>query len=75
MKYYQVTLNNDTKELFNKYKRYTIINDELYTQKELEKIKQNNYWNFETKDFKEIQWNKQKTVFVFGKRVKIEGSV
>ena len=75
MLYYQVVLNNfyDTKSLFNQYQRETLINGELYTPKEYEKIKQKHYWNFEEKDFNKIQWNKQNTVFVFGKRVKKGG--
>ena len=75
MIYYQVVLNNfyDTKSLFNTYQRETLINGELYTPKEYEKIKQKDYWNFEEKDFNRIQWNKQNTVFVFGKRIKKGG--
>ncbi len=75
MIYYQVTLKHyDTKNLFNTYQRETLINGELYTPKEYEKLKQKAYWNFEEKDFTPIQWNKQKTAFAFGKRVKLEGS-
>lgn len=75
MIYYQVVLNNfyDTKSLFNTYQRETLINGELYTPKEYERIKQKDYWNFEEKDFNRIQWNKQNTVFVFGKRIKKGG--
>lgn len=75
MIYYQVVLNNfyDTKSLFNTYQRETLINGELYTPKEYEKIKQKDYWNFEEKDFTKIQCNKNNTVFVFGKRIKKGG--
>ena len=75
MIYYQVALNNlyDTKNLFNTYQREILINGELYTQREYERLKEKHYWNFEEKDFNKIQWNKQNTVFVFGKRVKKGG--
>lgn len=74
MIYYQVVLNDyDTKSLFNQYRRETIINEELYTPQEYERLKEKHYWNFEEKDFNKIQWNKQNTIFVFGKRVKKGG--
>lgn len=75
MIYYQVALNNlyDTKSLFNTYQREILINGELYTQREYERLKEKDYWNFEEKDFTKIQHNKNNTVFVFGKRVKKGG--
>jgi hypothetical protein len=74
MIYYQVTLKHyDTKNLFNTYQREIIINEELYTPREYERLKEKHYWNFEEKDFNKIQWNKHNTVFVFGKRVKKGG--
>ena len=66
MIYYQVALkHNDTKNLFNTYQREMLINGELYTPREYERLKE--------KDFTKIQCNKSNTVFVFGKRVKKGG--
>lgn len=74
MIYYQVALkHNDTKNLFNTYQREMLINGELYTPREYERLKEKDYYNFEEKDFTKIQWNKHNTVFVFGKRVKKGG--
>ena len=70
MIYYQVTLKdgNTTKALFNTRKHLTIVNDELFTTTELDKIKQQNYHNYSSNDFERIEWNKQKTFFIFGIR-------
>lgn len=70
MVYYQVTLKdgNTTKALFNTHKHLTIVNGELFTTTELNKIKQQNYCNYSSNDFEKIEWNKQKTYFMFGIR-------
>lgn len=70
MIYYQVTLKdgNTTKALFSKYKRMILVDKELFTTRELNQIKQQNYCNYTDDDFTKIEWNKQKTFFMFGVR-------
>lgn len=74
MIYYQVNLKGffDTKELRTACDKHLLIDGELYTAKELDKIKF--YPNFDTNDFQKIVWNKNKTIWFFGKRIKIERS-
>lgn len=73
MLYYQVAFDSDiTKELYNCTKRTLLIGGELYTAKELERIKSQNYHNYNANDFKQIECNKNKTAFVFGKRIELK---
>lgn len=73
MVYYKVNIgNNITKEIYNKFKRMILINGELYTTKELQNIKNQNYYNYNDKDFIKIECNKNKTAFLFGKRIELK---
>ena len=74
MIYYQVKLKGfvDTKELYTVCDRHLLIDGELYTAKELDNIRF--YPNFDINDFQKIIWNKNKTIWFFGKRIKIERS-
>lgn len=73
MVYYKVNINNNiTKEIYNKFKRMILINRELYTTKELQNIKNQNYYNYNDKDFIKIECNKNKTAFLFGKRIELK---
>lgn len=73
MVYYKVNIgNNTTKEIYNKFKRMILINGELYTTKELQNIKNQNYYNYNDKDFIKIECSKNKTAFLFGKRIELK---
>ena len=73
MVYYKVNINNNiTKEIYNKFKRMILINGELYTTKELQNIKNQNYYNYNDKDFIKIKCSKNKTAFLFGKRIELK---
>ena len=73
MVYYKVSFdNNITKELRNATKRELLIGGELLTLKELQRIQAQNYYNYNNNDFQKIEYSKQKTAFIFGKRIEIK---
>ncbi len=73
MIYYKVSFgNNITKELRNATKRELLIGGELLTLKELQRIQAQNYYNYNDNDFQKIECSKQKTAFIFGKRIELK---
>ena len=73
MIFYQVNLKNkkQTKTIYNNKKNEILVNKELLTNAELQKIKNKKYYNFDENDFKKIEHNKQKTYWLFGARFAI----
>lgn len=73
MIYYKVSFNdNITKELYNATRRGLLIGGELLTPKELQRIQAQHYYNYNANDFQKIECSKQKTAFVFGKRIELK---